>query len=167
MGRATLIGLMGILSGPATAGDLTGIYGGVQLGQLDGRVSAQGRGSIGGVFIGYNNDNDRVVLGGELDYNTMDIDLGGVARIDGLARLKLRGGYLVGDAFLYGTAGAAMVAANPLKDSGYVFGAGIGYDLGNRMSLGSELLYHDIRDINNSGQDAEIITLSARLAFQF
>ncbi len=167
MRRATLIGLLSILSSPAAAGDLTGIYAGAQLGHLDGRTATQGRGAIGGVFVGYNYDNDRVVIGGEFDYDTMDIDLGGVARINGLARLKLRGGYAVGNAFLYGTAGAAMVASDPLRDNGYVLGAGVGYDLGNRVTLGSELLFHDFKNINNSGQDAEMVTLSARVAFRF
>lgn len=161
------IGLMAFLAGPAAAQEATGFYGGVQVGAAGVGASATGHSIISGFFIGFDAGNAAIGLRGELDYSRVNIDMGGGAQINGLARVKLHGGYSLGSGFFYGTAGLGMASTNPGGEGGILLGAGFDYDLGGRVSVGSEVLYHDFSAINSAGQNAELVTLSARVAFQF
>lgn len=60
-----------------TGGDWTGFYAGGQLGyaDIDGTGAADGSGGTYGVHGGYNYDFGQFVLGGEVDYDKLDIDL--------------------------------------------------------------------------------------------
>lgn len=157
--------LMGLVAGPAAAQEANGLYGGVQV--TAARAPQTGRSGISGFFIGFNAGSAPIGLRGELDYGRVDIDMGGGTRINGLARVKLHGGYSVGHGFFYGTAGLGVASTNPGGEGGILLGAGFDYDLGGRVSVGSEVLYHDFSVMNPAGQNAELVTLSARVAFQF
>jgi len=169
MKRAITITLALLAASPVAAGEWGGFYGGAQIGYLFGDASGglDGEGAIGGLHVGYDFDLGDYVFGGELDYDTADVSLDGAATIEGVTRLKLRGGWDLGQTLIYGTAGAARVDTTIGDDNGYFLGAGLAYDLGNGLSAGSEILWHDFDNIDGAGTDAEATTISARLSFRF
>ena len=85
-----------------TGGDWTGAYGGLNLGygDVDGSGTADGNDMTYGLHLGYSYDFGRYVIGGEFEYDDASIDLNGAAETDSVMRLKLRGGYDLGRAFL-------------------------------------------------------------------
>lgn len=156
--------------------DWTGFYAGVQAGYGFGDVSGGATGDLdgafGGILGGYNYDFGRFVLGAELDASLADLSIdGGVGDIDQLARLKLRGGFELGRALLYGTAGGAYANVDTptgdLSDFGFVVGAGVDYLVTDNIVAGVEYLYHDFSDIDGSGIDATANTIGAKVAFKF
>ncbi|MEL6168120.1 MAG: outer membrane beta-barrel protein [Pseudomonadota bacterium] len=156
---------------PAFSDSFSGPYGGVQLGfataEGSGAVSADGEGTIGGGHIGYDADLGNYVVGGEIDFDRAELELGnGTAEIDSVARLKIRAGGTVGDTRVYGTFGLAHVDTSLGNDNGYVVGAGVGQQVGDWV-LGGEVLFHQFDDIDGSGVDAEATTVTFRASFQF
>ncbi len=135
-------------------------------------VGADGDGMTGGVHAGYLLNADRVVYGVEGDFDFADIafdnDAGSVDRI---GRLKLKGGYDLGQTLIYATAGAAYAEADILgrdfTDWGWVAGVGLDYMVAENVSLGLEALYHDFSEFDDSGTDLSLTTLSAKVAYHF
>lgn len=167
-----------IAAAPApTDGDWGGFYAGAQLGY--GNVTSNGAGldgnnAIGGLHAGYRADLGRAVLGGELDYNIANIELGNSlpdTSLDSVARLKLMAGYDLGRALIYVTGGAAYAEAtvlgSGLSGDGYFAGVGMDYKLTETVNLGAELLGHRFDDFDNSGVDLEAVTLQAKVAYRF
>ncbi|MEL6643717.1 MAG: outer membrane beta-barrel protein [Pseudomonadota bacterium] len=157
---------------PAVAQEKGAVYGGLQLGQLStdtsGAASIDGDDLIYGLHVGYDLDLGLAVVGGELDVDFGDIELGGGAEtIDSVTRFKLRAGRNVGDALIYGTAGLARADASLGTDNGTFLGAGVGFDTGTGWVLGGELLIHDFDDFENTGIDIEATTFTARASFRF
>lgn len=169
MKRAWISAALIALASPVAAGDWTGFYGGAQIGYLWGDATGglSGDGAIGGLHLGYDQDFGDFVFGGELDYDTADVSLGGAATIDGVTRLKLRGGYDLGQTLVYGTVGAAQVDTTLGDGDGWLLGAGVTYDLGNGLNVGTELLYHEFNSMGGTGTDADATTLTARIGFRF
>ncbi len=156
--------------------DWTGFYGGAQLGygfgSLDGVADEDLDGFIGGVMGGYNYDFGQFVLGAEVDYSLADLSFDVTdGEIDQVGRLKLRAGFDAGRALIYGTGGLAYANASipgdDLNDTGYFIGAGVDYLITDRIFGGVEYLYHQFDDLDNSGIDAQVNTVSARLGFRF
>jgi outer membrane immunogenic protein len=154
---------------PSFGGEWTGLYGGLQLGQIDvdGPGAADGDDLSFGLHVGYDYDFGQFVLGGELDYDTADIDLGGAATVDGVTRLKLRGGYDLGRTLVYATAGLARVETSLGSDNGQFGGLGVAYQLSDQFVVGGEVLTHQFDDINGSGVDADATSISLRGSFRF
>ena len=97
---------------PAPASpDWTGGYVGGQLGYGNVDTNApgvDGDGAIGGLVMGYDYDFGQWVAGAGLDYDWADIGLGaGNPTVENVLRVKLRGGYKLGNGLLYGTGGWA------------------------------------------------------------
>jgi len=155
------------------SGDWTGGYVGGQLGY--GNVDADGidgDGAFGGLHAGYQSDMGTFVVGGEVDYDWTDIELdGGAGSIDNVGRIKLRGGYDMGNTLLYATAGAAYAEAEiggtNYSDWGWLAGVGVDYKVSDAVSVGGELLYHQFDDFDNTGTDIDATTLAARVSYHF
>lgn len=154
---------------PVVTSDWTGGYGGLNLGysDIDGTGDVDGDDTTFGVHLGYDYDFGKYVLGGELEYDKADIDLGGVANSDSVTRLKLRGGYDFGKTLLYATAGAAHLQTDIGDDTGAFAGVGVAYQVSDRFTVGGELLEHRLDDIGGSGVDADATTFNLRGSFRF
>ena len=156
----------------APNGDWTGLYGGAQLGYGDVSDAAGGGGDgmTAGLMGGYRMDFGQFVAGAELNYDWADIELGGGDSLDNIARLKLIGGYDMGNALLYGTVAAvradATVGGVDVNDNGWGAGLGIDYALTEQMTLGAELMEHRFDNFAGGG-DLDATTLNARVGFRF
>ena len=158
-------------------GDWSGFYAGGQLGYgnvTSGGAGLDGNDAIGGVHAGYRYDLGRAVLGGELDYNMANIELGtggGANTLDSVARLKLMAGADLGRALVYVTAGAAYADATlggaSASGNGYFAGIGMDYQLSETWTVGGELLGHRFDDFDGTGVDLEAATLQAKVAYRF
>ena len=151
-------------------GDWTGPYVGLSFGNTDVTTSAAGaEGDNGtyGIHAGYDYDFGRFVVGGELEYDKTDIDLGGAATVDNVARLKLRGGYDLGRTLVYATVGAARADTSLGNDTGGFAGIGMAYQVTDQFTLGGEVLEHRFDDIGGSGIDADATTFNLRGSFRF
>ena len=83
----------------------------------------------------------------------------------------MRAGYDAGNTLIYGVAGAAYAEAEAfgedLSDTGYVLGAGVDYKVTPNVVVGGEVLYHKFDDFDDTGIDADVTTVQARVAYQF
>lgn len=150
-------------------GDWTGGYVGLQMGYADvnGSGGLNGDGFIGGLTAGYDYDFGQWVIGGGLDYDWTDIDVGGNT-VESIARLKARVGYDLGAGLAYVTAGAAQAKVDTLgTDEGYFAGVGYEHMITQNISLGGEVLYHDFGNFNNSGTNIDATTAQVRATFRF
>lgn len=154
---------------PILGGDWTGFYGGFQLGygDVDGTGTADGDDGLFGIHAGYDYDFGQWVVGGELEIDRGDIDLGGAATVDGVNRLKLRGGYDLGRTLVYATAGIAQVDTSLGNETGEFLGLGVAYQATDRFIVSGEVLEHRFDDIAGSGVDADATTVSLRGSFRF
>ncbi len=153
-----------------SSGDWTGFYAGLNLGYDDvttNTLGAEGDDNTYGIHAGYDYDFGRFVLGGELEYDKTDIDLGGAANVDDVARIKLRGGYDMGRTLIYATAGAARASTSLGDDTGGFAGIGVAYKVTDRFVVGGEVLEHRFDDIDGTGIDADATTFNIRGSFRF
>ncbi|EPX78947.1 outer membrane protein [Litoreibacter arenae] len=155
-----------------TGGDWTGFYAGAQLGYGDADSSVpalNGNDSLYGIHAGYDYDFGRFVLGGELDYDKADIDLGGgAASIDSVARAKIRAGYDMGRTLLYATGGAARADTSVGDESGPFLGLGAAYKVTESFTVGGEFLTHQFDDVGSvAGNDIDANTFTLRGSFRF
>lgn len=160
-----------------TDGEWGGFYAGAQLGW--GNVTSNGAGLdgndvLGGLHAGYRYDLGRAVLGGEIDYNFANIELGeglGDTSLDSVARLKLMAGADLGRALVYVTAGGAYadgsLAGSSASGDGYFAGIGMDYQLNETMNLGGEILGHRFDDFDGTGVDVEAVTAQVKVAYRF
>ena len=157
-----------IAPAPDTGGEWGGFYSGLNLGAADlsTATGASGNDTTYGVHLGYDFDLGRLVLGGELEYDETDVDLG-AATVDNVARLKLRGGYDLGRTLVYATAGTARADTSLGSDTGGFAGVGVTYQINDRFRLGGELLEHRFNDVGGSGVDVDATTFNLRAQFRF
>ncbi len=150
-------------------GDWTGGYAGLGLGNLDvdGSGAADGDDFTYGVHGGYDYDFGRFVVGGELELDGTDVNLGGAVDVDSVSRLKLRAGYDLGRTLVYATLGAAEVDTSLGSDTGTVGGIGVAYQINDRFYVGGELLEHRFENIGGSGVNADATSLSLRGGVRF
>lgn len=156
------------------SGDWTGAYGGVTLSYGDISSSpgtADGDGALYGLRAGYDYDFGSFVLGGSIGYDFSDIDVGGGDTLDGLATLKLRGGYDLGNTLIYASGGLAQANATvggvDEDDTGYVLGVGAEYKMTTNVSLTGEIDYHKFDDFAGTGSDIEATTIKAGINYRF
>ncbi len=158
---------------PAPASpDWTGGYLGGQVGYGNADTNlpgVDGDGAIGGLTGGYDYDFGQWVVGGGLDYDWADISLGaGNPDLENIFRVKLRGGYKIGNGLLYGTGGWAQADTDTLgDDDGYFVGAGYEHMVTQNFSLGGEALYHEFSNFGNTTTDLEATTVQVRGTFRF
>jgi outer membrane immunogenic protein len=158
-------------AGPALGSDWTGAYGGFQFsatgGDASGAADADGSGVLTGVHAGYDVEFGSFVLGAGVDLEFGSIDFGEAVEVDNLARFRLRAGTELGRTFVYGTAGVARVDTSLGSGEGGFAGLGAGWRVGERMTVGGEVIYQSFGDIDGSGVDLDATTASARVTFSF
>lgn len=151
--------------------DWTGGYGGLQLGyaDVDGDAGLTGDDTTFGLHVGYDWDFGDYVIGAEFDYDSTDIDLnGGAASIDDVMRLKVKGGYDLGDTLVYATAGAARADTSVGNETGPFIGLGLAYRINDSYTIGAELLEHRFDDVGGTaGADVDVTTFNLRASFRF
>ncbi|MEM6824116.1 MAG: outer membrane beta-barrel protein [Pseudomonadota bacterium] len=160
-----------------TAGDWTGGSVGGQIGYLDGETSGaasiDGDGATIGIRAHYDYDFGDYVIGGGIEFDSGDVDLGnGAASIDNVLRLKARAGIDAGQNWYYGTFGWAQASvgdpADAIGDSdGYFLGLGAEVTLSDRATAGAEILYHNFDDFDLGGLEADATTLNFSVNFRF
>jgi len=154
----------------APVSDWTGFYAGLQYGQGDADVnfdsdSVSSDFDAYGVHGGYNRDFGQFVLGGELDYNRIDLDEAGEGD---LVRLRGRAGYDLGRFMPYVSLGAAHVDADDLSETAFTYGIGADFKVTERMTLGAEYTRQDFDDVNDvSGLDLDTDMVQVRASFRF
>ena len=156
-----------------TMRNFTGGYVGGQIGYADANVNnapLSGSDPFIGVHAGYTQDIGGFILGGEIEWDYMDLGLGAGNTLDDVARLKLRGGVAVGpDTMVYGLGGAARASTSggAGSDNGWLVGAGVEHMVTDQFSVGSELMYHRFSNFGNIGNRVEATTISLRGSFRF
>jgi outer membrane immunogenic protein len=156
----------------AIGGDWTGFYTGLQLGYADVDSDSgllDGDDISYGFHAGYDYDFGQFVLGGELDYDKMDVDLGGgAAELESVARAKIRGGYDLGRTLVYATAGYALAETSVGDEDGQFYGLGVAYQVTDRYQVGAEILDHSFDDVGGTaGNDLDATTLTIRGSLRF
>lgn len=151
--------------------DWTGAYAGVQLGfgriDVSGGTADDRDGLMGGLHAGYDYDFGSYVVGVNADYNMADTDVDGAS----MARVKVRGGYDMGNGLLYATTGLAFAKAEiggvDRSDTGWVAGIGYEHMVADNISVGGEVLYHQVDNFDNSGLDITGTTAQAKVSWRF
>ena len=149
--------------------DWTGAYAGLNFGyvEVDGVGAAGGNDDTLGGYAGYDFDLGHYVVGGALEYDVYDTDLGTGVNVDTIRRLKLRGGYDFGRTLFYATAGLAQIESSTGSDTGEFVGLGITYKMTDRFDVGGELLDHRFDDIGGTGMDTDVSTFNLRGSLRF
>ena len=168
--RALLSALLIPVAQMALAEDWTGAYAGFTFGYTDADGpggSGSNSGSIG-ASIGYDLDLGSFVVGGELEYDRLNLDLGASeGNLDSVSRVKLRGGYEFGPALGYVVVGAARANISGDSDTAAVYGIGVAYPLGDRLIISGEALRQNFNDVTRSRGDLDTNTFNLRTTFRF
>lgn len=173
LSAAALAMMAATLSSPsARAEDWTGGYVGGQVGYANvdpSNGSGDGSGATYGVNAGYDYDFGDWVLGGELDYDRLNVDFGtnGALNADYVTRAKLRLGYDFGDVLGYFVTGPARLKSTLGSKTDAFFGVGMSVLASPQWSLSGEYLYQDFKSVGGSGIDAKLNTFTLRAAFRF
>lgn len=181
---------------PVAAGfNWTGTYAGAQLGygalnldfdgvdddvneEFDFFDNTDANGAVGGVSAAYLYDFGSVVAGAELALNAGNLDFdednnGSITRanVDSLHQLKAKVGYDAGRTLVYGVAGLAYAEADfndvAYSDTGYVVGLGVDYAVTDNVIVGGEVNYNGFNDFDDTGIDADVTTVQAKVAYKF
>ncbi|MBF9030569.1 porin family protein [Rhodobacterales bacterium HKCCE3408] len=165
--------------------DWSGAYVGLQYdtiadGFLDNGVAGSFtvEGQVYGIFGGYRFDFGQLVVGGEVDYMMGDGDITAGAAVtavdyDRLLRVGIEGGFDLGRALVYGTAGYADIdisaGAGSLDSSGYFYGLGVDILATDRVVIGVEALRHQFDDFDGpaAGAELEVTTVGVNVGFRF
>lgn len=137
---------------------------------------------IGGFHAGYLWEvSPGFYLGPEFQYDFADVtitdpDTGGTASFDEIARLKLIGGYEIGNGLLFGSAGIAYADFDSVGavfdgfdggESSYVLGLGYDHRVGDNWTVGGEYQFHRFNSAGASGEDVDVNTLHLRASYRF
>lgn len=155
--------------------DWTGFYAGLQYGKGNAELSYQGQEVDSdmdgfGVHAGYMRDFGKFVLGGELDYNRVDLD-----DTDGdadLWRLRGRAGYDLGKFLPYATLGVAQLEGDDLSETGITYGLGVDYMINDKFTVGAEYNRNDFSDVAEDelgfdGVDLDSDLFQIRASYRF
>ncbi|MEM1064380.1 MAG: porin family protein [Pseudomonadota bacterium] len=170
------VGAVMFFAAPAAAQSFGGPSVGLQLGVIDAETSGAADLSGDDTAIGlrayFDTDIGGFIVGGGLQYDETDVDLGGVASVDSVFRLGVRGGVDFAGNFVYGTAGFAQAnteagAADVGDSDGYFLGVGYEVFLTQNITAGAELLYHEFDSFDLDGLEAEATTFNVSVNYRF
>lgn len=164
--------------------DWTGFYVGAQGTLIDGTISdptgplLEFDGAMYGLHAGYLQDFGRFVAGAEVDMDFGDVGVnvigGGPSGVtlDSVTRLKLKGGYDLGNTLIYGTAGWAMAKTSPSAavgdTDGYFYGIGATFGVTQNITVSGEVLRHEFDGFDLAPTlDTEATTVSLRVSYNF
>ena len=154
--------------------DWTGPSVGIQLGYGDvstsGAANLSGNDTLYGLRAYYDVDLGTYIVGGGLQYDNTELDIGGVTTLDSVLRIGGRAGIDLGRNWVYGTAGWAQAqTSNPVVGDSDGWFAGLGYEVfvTDAVTLGAEVLYHDFSDFDLVGLEAEATTAAVSVNFRF
>ncbi len=165
-----LTALLSASSTSVAAEDWTGAYAGFSFGytDADGPAGAGGHDTGFAPHIGYDYDFGDFVLGGEFEYDRLNLDLGaGEGSLDSVSRLKLRGGYDFGPALGYVVVGAARADTSGDSDTAAVYGIGVAYPIGDKFVISGEALRQNFDNVTRSNGDLDTNTFNLRTTFRF
>jgi len=148
--------------------DWTGFYGGVSLGMGD--VDVSGGANIGqnsmGLHFGYARDFGDFVLGGEIESARINVPV--IAGPGDVTRLKVKGGYDMGEFLPYAFVGVSHVSIDGLSDNFNSYGVGVDYRMTERVRLGAEYVVDDSRgEFASTGDEVKFKTMNVRLSLDF
>ncbi|MBA4490941.1 outer membrane protein [Paracoccus sp. S1E-3] len=155
--------------------DWTGFYAGLQYGK--GSAELSGAGVSGdedmktyGLHAGYLRDFGKFVLGGELDFNKLDID-NADDKAD-MTRLRARAGYDMGRFMPYVTVGVAKLkldsAGYDISETDVTYGLGGDFKVTDAFTVGAEYSkqkFNDVADVKGLDLDTDMIQLRAAYHF--
>lgn len=157
------------------ASDWTGFYAGAQYGKGSADLSYNGvdddRDTDNyGLHGGYLRDFGKFVLGGELDYNKIDID--DVDDKGDLTRLRARAGYDMGRFMPYVTLGVAKLSADTgtydISETDVTYGIGGDFKVTDKFTVGAEYSKQDFSDVDDvDGLDLDTDMVQLRAAYHF
>ena len=158
--------------------DWSGFYAGGSLGYASvdddaGTFADDFDGATYGVHAGYDYDLGSFIIGGEVELSGFDVaDSNTATEVDSVTRLKVRAGYDAGLFMPYVAAGVAQLNTSgaPLgdvDDTGSFYGLGLDYRMTDTIRVGGEVLQHDFGDYAGSGIDADALTTSVRVSYDF
>ena len=157
------------------ASDWTGFYAGAQYGKGSAELSLNGTNDdedmdAYGLHAGYLRDFGKFVLGGELDYNQLDID--NVDDKGDLTRLRARAGYDMGRFMPYVTLGVAKLSADTgtynISETKATYGLGADFKVTDAFTVGAEYTKQDFSDVDDvDGLDLDTDMFQLRAAYHF
>lgn len=157
------------------ASDWTGFYAGAQYGKGSAELSLDGVNDdedmdAYGLHGGYLHDFGKFVLGGELDYNKLDID--NVDDKGDLTRLRARAGYDMGRFMPYVTLGVAKLSVDTgtydISETDVTYGIGGDFKVTNNFTVGAEYTKQDFNDVDDiDGLDLDTDSVQLRAAYHF
>ena len=153
----------------ASAQNWTGGYVGGQIGSLNADTTAtpSGRELSYGLHAGYTSEvGPTLVLGGELEYDWTDINLG-AATVNAVGRAKVIAGINSGLVMPYLTIGGARLDTSIGNANGWLAGLGVAYQVTPNVSLSGEILYHEFTDIGATTIDADATAINVRASYRF
>lgn len=157
------------------AGDWTGPSIGAEVGYLDFDSSdgdLDGSGATLGLRANYDYDFGTYVIGGGIEWDSPDTDLGDGASLDEVLRLRARAGIDAGQNWYYGTVGWTRASVDDpggdVGDSdGYFFGLGYEVYVNPNITAGAEILRHEYDSFDLEDFDASATTLNLSVNFRF
>ena len=155
--------------------DWTGFYAGAQYGKGNFKLSlddAEDENDMDayGLHGGYLRDFGKFVLGGELDYNKLDID--NVDDKGDLTRLRAKAGYDMGRFMPYVTLGVAKLSidtgAYDISETDVTYGIGGDFKVTDAFTVGAEYSKQDFSDVDDiDGLDLDTDMVQLRAAYHF
>ncbi|GGG74158.1 hypothetical protein GCM10011415_23220 [Salipiger pallidus] len=156
--------------------DWTGASLGATLGygwaDADGDAEESDEGAVYGVRGYYDHDFGNYVLGGGIEYDATDIDLGDAGDLDGIARVGGRVGYDLGKTMVYGTGGYAHATTDggsldAGSSDGYYVGAGVETYVSDNVTLNGEVKYNEFNNFDNDDLEVNATTTTVGMNYRF
>ena len=152
---------------PVTSADWSGFLLGASIARQNASMDSSTGHDAGaaGLHLGYDLDFGQLVLGGELEVERAQIQLGSIETQE-MQRIKLRVGYDFGQTLGYVAIGGVRAETELDDDIGAVIGLGMSYSLNQNLRVGGEILHQEVNGLENGGM-MRSTSLSLRASFRF
>ncbi|MCP1198898.1 outer membrane protein [Notoacmeibacter sp. MSK16QG-6] len=150
-----------------------GGYAGAQLGYgfAEADPGDDPSGIVGGLHAGYLMQYGSFVVGPEIDVDASGID-GEDLEIDAIARAKLKAGVAIDRFLVSGTVGYAYAwgesdTDGDVSDGALEVGAGLDFAATDNIVVGSDYMYHNFGEFDDTNSDLDLHTVRARVSYKF